>query len=108
MSFNLSDRVKNKAGHKGLIIRIVPQYDHVNKKPLKDHYMVEFDDTTLIPNRLSYLAIDIEVVTEDVVEEKPPAAPANVGIKCECGVDFVRHGGKHSDWCPKYKTNKYR
>jgi hypothetical protein len=52
-------------------------------------YLVKYNNENLIPPRAWHTIREIESLY----------TPTHV---CECGVDKVMPGGKHSDYCPKY------
>lgn len=106
MSFKLSDRVKNQKSQEGIVVRIVPQHNGIDK------YKVEFDDKNIPSAEFSaWQLTKIEPPkkeTEDagkvglpfgVKQPKLPEKPAYTPPQCTCGVKFVRHGGEHSSWC---------
>lgn len=60
-------------------------------------YQVKYDDTTLCPPQDWHVEGFLEL---ELQEGKPNDLPRWSPKKCECGVKFVRHGGRHSTWCP--------
>jgi len=58
-------------------------------------YLIKYDDIFLIPPEDWHKEKDLYLVD----------SPAS-RLKCECGVSFVRHGGKHSTYCPLYDQNE--
>jgi hypothetical protein len=95
MSFEVGDRVKVTSSDrdlKGTIVQVIQE----SWALYPSDFVVEFDDKTLIPPRMTYARWDLELLP--IWEEK----------KCECGLEFVRdNGGRHSSWCPKYKEEQY-
>lgn len=112
MNYRIMDRVRVIGGQTGTIIRITPEYNGI------DTYKIEFDDTNLVPRRMDYKASDIATllppqryaeydtfdaegalldIYSDIVKQYPKTS-------CECGVASVRDGGKHSSYCPLYKS----
>lgn len=57
-------------------------------------YTVDFDDGT-------YGRFVEKVLVPDTDHEASVILPQ--GKKCTCGLLFVRHGGKHSDYCDLYE-----
>ena len=112
MIYRILDNVRVVGGHTGRIMKITPQANGI------DIYTVEFDDLNLVPRTMDYTAKDIVTllppqryaeydnydaegnlldIYSDVLKQYPK-------ISCECGVASVRDGGKHSSYCPLYKS----
>jgi hypothetical protein len=98
--YKIMDRVRVIGGQTGTIMRITPQHSGI------DLYTVEFDDQTLFPTRMDYTERDLYLYVDPEDTAEVSMYNPNIiksGPSCECGVVFVRDGGKHSDYCPLYK-----
>ena len=61
-------------------------------------FQVEYDDKNLIPPRDWHVEGFLELELQEGKENDLPKWSPKT---CTCGVQFVRHGGLHSDWCDK-------
>lgn len=80
--------------HEGVVVSIWP--DPYNGS--LDEYTIQFKDPDLIPQRMAYHEIDLEMAP--LPEGQSCAAP----LKCECGRDTFG-AGRHSHYCPKVIFN---
>lgn len=109
MTYRILDNVRVIGGHTGRIMKITPQANGI------DVYTVEFDDLNLVPRTMDYTEKDIVTLLPPQIYLEYEAEGALLDIysdivkqypktSCECGVASVRDGGKHSSYCPLYKS----
>jgi len=93
MSAKKGDFVRLKYKEKDVRGHVIDErHDVYRGREVKIEYIGEW-----IPPRDWHSIDDVEVVRTKNQEQIARY------IKCECGVQYDRHGGKHSDYCPLYE-----
>ena len=103
MSFNkykIGQRVRVNLGFPGLTFRQIKGtvIDIDPTSSIADRYLIEYNDTDLIPPKDWHFEPELEL------DEEIPVS-LYINTKCECGSASLGYGegSFHSEWCPSFK-----